>query len=217
MIMRPLAKVAEQIPCEKVERARGGHLRIELTNTPRRDIARIGEGRLTRLHARLVHLLKRGDRHVNLTAHDELSRWLLDRGTDPRHIKFRMSLQKIRDLLFVRNTQRERNRLDRFDVLCYVFSNVSVSARRSDHQSAFDVLKRNGKSVKLHHRVEIKLALSRTLKSALVPFFKLFYAEDIFHREHPRLMLDFAEFWQRFPTNALCRRVGRDEIGILLF
>ena len=58
-----------QAPEDNLERALGDLARIELLERASGGVARIGEARLARFLARIIHLLKVRAIHINLTTH----------------------------------------------------------------------------------------------------------------------------------------------------
>jgi hypothetical protein len=122
--------------------------------------------------------------------------------------------------------QLQRNRADRAHVLGHVLAGRAVAARRRLHEHAALVAQRNGEPVELqlarvfdgvrHRAGEIGRLVER-IGDALVERDDVVVAEAVVQRQHRRVVNDRREPARHCAADALRRRIGRHEFGMIGF
>ena len=175
------------------ERARGGELRIELADRAGGRVARICEGRLPGRGALLVELRERRSRQVGLAADLDQRRGIVD---------------------------SQRYRLDRPQVLGHVLADLSIAAGGAALEDAVAVDERDREAVDLRlgdelDRGVLDAVLGEQPLRALQPGAQLLLVARVREREHRREVLDRGEALQRGRADALGRRFGGAQVGVL--
>ena len=99
-----------------------------------------------------------------------------------------------------------------------VFAARAVAARRAAHQPAVLVGERDAQAVNLQlGDVGDRRLEPGAFAHALVERAQLLLVVGVVEAEHRRDVLDRLETFDRAAADALCRRVGRDEIRVLRF
>ena len=110
--------------------------------------------------------------------------------------------------------EHERDRADGAHVGRHVLAAGAVAARRALRQAAVLVGERDGQAVDLwlaHHGEAVRL---QQRCGAPVPGGQLIIVEGVAEAEHRQRMDDLAELGRGCPTDALGRRLRRDELGV---
>ncbi len=124
--------------------------------------------------------------------------------------------------LRVRGPQLQRNRTNRPDVRRDLFPTDSIAARRAAHERPVLVGEREAQAVDLQFRDVIHLlhrlpGRGETPPHARIELTQLLFGVRVVETEHRLGVLDGLEAGGRAAADALGRRIGRDEIGVLGF
>ena len=175
------------------QRARRGKLRVELADRAGGRVARVGERGQPGRGAVLVELGEVGARQVYLAAHLEQSR---------------------------RALHAQRDGLDRAQVLRHVLAQLAVAASGAAHQRTVLVHERDRQAVDLRlglvldSRVLHPLLLQQVVHACL-PGAELVLVARVGERQHRLEVRHLLELRERLGANALGRRVGREELGMV--
>ena len=188
---RPLDRADPVAPDR--ERPFGGERRVELADRAGGRVARVGEGRLARLGAALVQRLEGGDRQVDLAAHLDQRRRVLD---------------------------AQRDRPDRAQVLGHVLADPAVAAGGAADEHAVLVGERDRQAVDLRLGRVAELGGAdveplQVVADAGLPGAQLLLVAGVGEREHRLGVLDLREALQRRRPDPLGRRVGRAQLRVL--
>jgi hypothetical protein len=175
------------------QRPRGGELGIQLADRAGGRVARVGVRRLAGLRALLVEPHERGQREVDLPAHLEQGRRVVD---------------------------AQRYRTDRAQVLRDLLADLAVAARRAAHQHAVLVDERDGEAVDLRlgheaHVAHLHALASQVALRAQHPGGQLLLVAGVGQRQHRLQVAHLLELVERLRADALRRRVGRAQLGVL--
>ena len=181
---------------EKRQRPVRGDLRIELPQTARRGVARIGEFPLFRGALAFVQTLEIALEHQHFAAHVE-------------HVRHAFALEL------------ERNGADRADVLGDVLAGRAVAARGGLHERAVDVTQRDGEAIEFQfgrvvdrHR-RLACVLAERVADALVERDDVFIGETVVQRQHGLVVHDRLEAARRLAAHALGGRIRHDQVRML--
>ncbi len=118
-----------------------------------------------------------------------------------------------------RTAQRQRNRADRPHVGGHVLAVAAVAARRAAHEAAVLVGERDAQPVDLELRdVRDRLvAGTRALPHPLVERAELLDVVGVVEAEHRDEVVDLVEAVDRAAGDALRRRIGGDQLGMIRF
>ena len=175
------------------QRPRGRELRVELADRAGGRVARVGEGGLARLGALLVELGERCQRQVDLAAHLDQRRRVVD---------------------------AQRYGADRAQVLGHVLAHLAVAARGPAHEHAVLVDQRDRQAVDLGLGHEAHVAHRHVLAGQVAlaaqhPGGQLLLVARVGQRQHRRQVRHLGELVERLGAHALGGRVGRHELGVL--
>ena len=175
------------------ERALGGELRVELADRAGGRVARVHERREARLGAALVERGEVRQRHVDLAAHLDQRR---------------------------RVVEAQRDRRDRAQVVRDVLPDLAVAARGAAFEHAVAVEQRDREPVDLRLRDVVEARVLDPLAREVAahprhPRAQLLLRARVGERVHRLRMPDLLEPRDRLGADALGRRVGRDELGVL--
>ena len=175
------------------ERPFGGERRVELADRAGGGVARVGEGRLAGLGAALVQRFEGGDRQVDLAAHFDQRRRVLD---------------------------PQRDRADRPQVLGHVLADPAVAAGGAADQDAVLVGEGDRQAVDLRLGRVAELGGGdveplQVVADARLPGAQLLLVAGVAEREHLLGVLDLLEAVERRRADPLGRRVGRAQLGVL--
>ncbi len=178
---------------EKGQRALRSDARVELTQGASSGVARVGEDLAVGATRFGIELFKAALRHKDFAAHFQ-----------PR--------RKIIAL------QAQRNRADGANVSGDVLSRGAVAAGCGARQQAIFIEQAYRQAIQLQFAAvgDIVTAFQAILH-ALVEGEETGFVKGIVQRQHRHLMAHLFKYRQRRRTNALGRRIGRNEIGMLLF
>ena len=118
-----------------------------------------------------------------------------------------------------RAAELQRNRANRSDIRGHFFAAHAVAAGRPAHEASGLVRQRDAQAVDLQLRDirDVSLSEARASAHAFVEGAQLLVVVGVVEAEHRHEMLDGVEPFDRTSGNALCRRIGRDEIGVFGF
>ena len=111
--------------------------------------------------------------------------------------------------------ERERDRLDRPEVRGHVLAHGPVAARRALHEPTVLIGEVDGQPVDLQLAHVSDVLAAEALPHALVECAELGFIEGVRERQHRMRVLDRCETVRRRRPDPLCRRLGRDELGML--
>ena len=177
---------------EEPQRPRRSDPRIELAQAPGGRVARVGELLLAALPLTRVERLEVALVHQHLAAHLEQLR--------------RMG-----------GTQPERDTADGAQVRGHVLARKAVAARRAPNECAVLVGEIDRQPVELRFAAVLDRRDVERLAHAPVERLDLVVAEGVVDREHRHAVRDGRELLRRRGADALCRRVGSDELGMVGF
>ena len=164
---------------------------IDLTHASRRGVARVDiPGLALRLHLR-VQALEGGDRKVHLAAHLE------DIGQSRERLDC------------------ERDAADRADVGGHVLTDGAVAAGGGAHQAAVLVGEADRQAVDLQLSAVVDVGADGAANAA-VEAADLVERERVLQAEHRRAVPHLRELLRRLAAHALRRRVGGDQLRVLL-
>ena len=175
------------------QRARGGQLGVELADRAGGGVARVGEGRLARLGALLVERGEGRQRQVDLAAHLEQRRRVLD---------------------------AQRDRADRAQVLGHLLADLAVAAGGAAHEHAVLVDERDREPVDLRLGHEARRRPSpRPGAPASAPSAHpgghLLLVARVGERQHRLEVAHLLELVERLGADALRGRVRRPQLRVL--
>ena len=177
------------------EVALGGDLRVELAQRAGSGVPRVRGELLALLGEALVQPVEGRDGEVDLAAH----------------------LERPRVLLAVDGAHAERDRLDRAQVRGHVLPALAVAARRAADELTVLVHERDRGAVDLRlGDVRDGLIGVEPLAHVVRPLLERLVGRHLLERPHRGEVVDFAELVRRRGADALRRRVGRDEVRMLL-
>ena len=176
------------------ERPLGGELRVELADRAGGGVARVGEGGLAGRGAALVQGFEVGDRQVDLAAHLDQLRGVVD---------------------------PQRDRLDRAQVVGDVLADAAVAAGRAAGEDAVLVGERDRQAVdlRLGHVAELAggdVEALELVADARLPGAQLLLVAGVGEGEHRLGVLDLLELVERRAADPLGRRVGRAQLGVVV-
>ena len=175
------------------QRARGRKLRVELADRAGGRVARVGERGQPGRGAVLVELCEVGARQVHLAAHLEQGR---------------------------RALHAQRDGLDRAQVLRHVLAHLAIATGGAAHQHPVLVHQRDRQAVDLRlglvldSRVLHPLLLQQVVHACL-PRTQLVLVARVGERQHRLEVRHLLELRERLGADALRRRIGREELGML--
>ena len=103
-------------------------------------------------------------------------------------------------------------------VLCHVLTADAVATRGAAHQPSVRVGQRDAQTIDLElGDVGHGIRGAKAAPHAVVEGAELRLVVGIVERQHRYSVLDGGKAFRRPPANALCRRVGRDQLGMLRF
>jgi hypothetical protein len=178
---------------EHLQRPLGRQPRVELADRPRGRVARVHERRLARLRAALVERREVGQGHVDLAAHLEQRRGVL-------------------------NPQRDRR--DRAQVVGDVLADLAVAAGGAPLELAVAVEQRHRQAVDLRLADEREVRVLDALAGQVVahprhPGAQLLLRAGVGQGEHGLQVLDLLQLGDRLAADPLGRGVRRDELGVV--
>ena len=176
-----------QIKTDDIELAGGCDLGVELAHRARGRIAGIGQQRLAPDLALAVEFFENRLGHVDLAAHDQAFR----RVVDP-----------------------QRNRTHGAQILRHVLARRSVAARSAAHKHAVFILKRHRKAVDLRLDRIVMLLRDQTVHP-LAESKELVIGKNVRQALQRDLMMDLCELRERLTADALRGRIGRDQLRML--
>ena len=203
VLPQPLERLAvglERDPLERPhavapdrQRPRRGELGVELADRAGGGVARVGEGRLARLGALLVQPGESRQRQVDLAAHLQQRRRVVD---------------------------AQRDRPDRAQVLGHVLADLAVAARGAAHEHAVLVDERDRQAVDLRLGHEADVAHLDSLAGEVAlraqhPGGQLLLVARVGERQHRLQVAHLLELVERLGAHALGGRVGRAQLGVL--
>ena len=203
MLAQPLERLGVRVELEPVggadavaphrQRPRRGQLRVELADRARGGVARVRVGGLAGSGSLLVERREGGQRQVDLTAHLEQPRRVLD---------------------------PQRDRADRAQVLRHVLAHLAVAARSAADERAVLVDERDREPVDLWLGHEVHLAHLDALTREIAlraehPCGELVLVAGVGERQHRLQMPDLVELVERLTADALGGRVRREQIGMV--
>ena len=169
--------------------ALGRRRRVELPDGAGRGVARVRERRLLALEALAVRRLERGPRRVHLAANVDAAGHAL--------------------------AERERDGLDRAQVRGDVLAHRAVAARRALREAPVDVREVDREPVDLQLADVADVVTAEGLADALVERPDLGLVERVRQRQHRVGVLHRGEAVRRRDADALGRRFGGHELGVL--
>ena len=175
------------------ERALGGERGVELADRAGGGVARVGEGGLAGLGAALVQRFEVGDRQVDLAAHLDQRRGVVD---------------------------PQRDRADRAQVAGHVLADPAVAAGGAADQDAVLVGERDRQAVdlRLGRVAELRggdVEALEVVADARLPGAQLLLVAGVGEREHRLGVLDLLEAVQRRRADPLGRRVGAAQLRVV--
>ena len=176
-----------------VERTFGGDGRVEQAQGPGGRVPGINERRLPFRLPRFVEFLEALAVHVDLAPHFQ-----------------------IRVVLEVTG-QRQRNRAQGFQVGSDVFAGLAVAAGRPLHKLAMLISEGDAQPVEFEFHHILDLIGAEIFDDAVVEVAYLFDVVGVVEAEHGRFVTHRVEFFGKFATHALGRRIGRDRFGMRRF
>ena len=203
VLAQPLERLPVGVELEPVEgpdavaphrqRARGRQLGVELADRPGGGVARVRVGRLAGLGALLVEADEGRQRQVDLAAHLQQRRGVLD---------------------------AQRDRADRAQVLGDLLADLAVPARGPTNEDAVLVDQRDRKPVDLRLGHEADVAHLDALAGQVAlraqhPGGHLLLVAGVGERQHRLQVADLLELVERLGAHPLRWRVGRAQLGAL--
>ena len=175
------------------ERPFGGERRVELADRAGGGVARVGKGRLARLGAAFVQRLEVGDRQVDLAAHFDQRRGILD---------------------------AQRDRADRAQVLGDVLADPAVAAGCAADEHAVLVGERDRQAVDLRLARVAELGGAdveplEVVADAGLPGAQLLLVAGVGEGEHRLGVLDLLEAVEGRRADALGGGVGGAQLGVV--
>jgi hypothetical protein len=190
--LRPARTARVERVHERLQVAARGHVGVDLAHAAGGGVARVDVTRFALgLHVR-IQPLERGDREVHLAA--DLEHW-----------------GQARDRL-----DGERDAADRAQVRGHVLADGPIATRGGPHQAAVLVREADGEAVDLQLGAVVDVAADGAAHAA-VEGPDLVLVEGVLEAEHRRAVPDLGELLRHLAAHALCRRVGRDQLRMLLF
>ncbi|MNZ54724.1 hypothetical protein D3C78_726350 [compost metagenome] len=186
----------------ELQRATGGHLRIELAQAAGGGIARIGEGLAAGLDGPRIQRLEAGARHEHLAAH----------------------LQHARPALAV---QAQGDVAHGAHIAADVLTGTAVATGGATHQHTVLVEQADRQAVELGlagvfhqgagaEQVAGRQQLAQPLAYPTVEVAQVVFREGVAEAEHGNLVAHLAERTERLGADALGRRVAADQLGMRL-
>ena len=174
---------------EKAQRPLRGHARVELPQTAGRGVARIDELLLAAFALPRIHALEIGAHHQHFAAH----------------------LQPRRRIAAQPQRQRAHGAQVRGDVL----AGAAVAARRALHEGAMLVDEADGQAVEFRFAVVGDAFDAERLANAPVEGLDVVVGERVVERKHRDAVRHRPEGSHRRAADALRRRIGREQLGML--
>ncbi|MNC33469.1 hypothetical protein D3C75_818620 [compost metagenome] len=180
----------------ELQRAAGGHLRVELAQAAGGGIARIGEGLAAGLDGPRIQRLEAGARHEHLAAH----------------------LQHARPALAV---QAQGDVAHGAHIAADVLTGTAVATGGATHQHTVLVEQADRQAVELglagvFHQVAGRQQLAQPLAYPTVEVAQVVFREGVAEAEHGNLVAHLAERTERLGTDPLGRRIEADQLGMRL-
>ena len=175
---------------------------IQVPHAPGRGVAGVGVERIPCVLELAVDPLERGARQVDLAAHFDAS------------ARYAVAATRLRPC---RSAEGERNRANGAHVHGDVCAARAIAARRAADQAAALVGQGDAQAVDLQLG-DVRdrfVAQAGALPDAFIECAQLTLVVGIVEAEHGQEMLDGLEPFDRAAGDALGRRIGRDEIGMI--
>ena len=154
-------------------------------------IARIGKAFLALRVLLLVQAFKVGTQHQHFAAHFDKCR-------------------------HTRAFQPQRNAADGADIGGNLFTAITVATRGCLTQHAIDVNQADCQPIKLRANLIFNHITRHHLAHTAVKRLDIFVAESVIQRQHGCTVAERLEFRQRCAAHPLRRRIGRQQLGVLL-